>query len=198
MINVPYQELPPAKRRRLMFRTALRSLLFTTVLVVLYYVLPLDERLNAGVAVRLLIGFLAFAAMATWQVRSIIGARYPAVKAIEVLGLIPSPLPVAVRLDVFRAGTSLRGELHRAADPHGRLVLRCDRLLDGGFRGHCRQVRGRPGGAYLPDAWRPGASGRRCAGAAGGRAPWSATRIGYRWRSHLGGRLSQPGFTHVG
>jgi len=71
-----------------MFRTALRSLLFTTVLVILYYVLPLDERLDAGVAVRLLIGVGIFAAMATWQVRSIIGARYPAVKAIEALGLI--------------------------------------------------------------------------------------------------------------
>ena len=88
MINAPYQELPPAQRRRLMFRTALRSLLLTTVLVVLYYVLPLDERLDASVAVRLLIGLGIFAAMATWQVRSIIGARYPAVKAIEALGLI--------------------------------------------------------------------------------------------------------------
>jgi voltage-gated potassium channel len=88
MINAPYQELPSAKRRWLIFRTALRSLLLTAVLVVLYYVLPLDERLDAGVAVRLLIGFLIFAAMATWQVRSIIGSRYPAVKAIEALGLI--------------------------------------------------------------------------------------------------------------
>ena len=88
MINAPYQELPSAKRRWLIFRTALRSLLLTAVLVVLYYVLPLDERLDAGVAVRLLIGFLIFAAMATWQVRSITGARYPAVKAIEALGLI--------------------------------------------------------------------------------------------------------------
>ena len=88
MINAPYQELPPAKRRWLIFRAALRSLLITAVLVVLYYVLPLDERLDAGVAVRLLIGFLIFAAMATWQVRSIIGSRYPAVKAIEALGLI--------------------------------------------------------------------------------------------------------------
>ncbi|MGP7996595.1 MAG: potassium channel family protein [Streptosporangiaceae bacterium] len=88
MTNGPYQELPPAKRRWLIFRTALRSLLLTAVLVVLYYVLPLDERLDAGVAVRLLIGILIFAAMATWQVRSIIGSRYPAVKAIEALGLI--------------------------------------------------------------------------------------------------------------
>jgi hypothetical protein len=88
MINASYQELPPAKRRRLIFRTALRSLLLTAVLVVLYYVLPLDERLDAGVAVRLVIGLVVFAAMATWQVRSIIASRYPAVKAVEVLGLI--------------------------------------------------------------------------------------------------------------
>ena len=58
---------------------------FGQPLVVLYYVLPLDERLHAGVAVRLLLGLVIFAAMATWQVRSIIGARYPAVQAIEAL-----------------------------------------------------------------------------------------------------------------
>jgi voltage-gated potassium channel len=88
MISDPYQELPTAKRRRLIFWTVLRTLLSTTVLVVLYYVLPLDEPWNGDTAVRILIGLLVFAGIAVWQVRTIAGARYPAVKAIEALGLI--------------------------------------------------------------------------------------------------------------
>ena len=56
MINDPYQELPPAKRRRTIFRAALRAFLFTTVLVVLYYVLPLDQPLDTGAVARVLIG----------------------------------------------------------------------------------------------------------------------------------------------
>jgi Ion channel len=51
-------------------------------------VLPLDEPFNAGVAVRLLIGFLVFGGMAAWQVTKIVGSRYPAMRAVEALGLI--------------------------------------------------------------------------------------------------------------
>ena len=88
MIDDPSRELPSARRRRLIVRAVLRTFLLTAVLVVLYYVLPLDEPLNAGVAVRLLAGLLIFAGMAAWQVRTIIGSRYPAVRAVESLGLI--------------------------------------------------------------------------------------------------------------
>jgi len=89
MINAPYQELPPAKRRRLIFRTALRSLALTAVLVGSLLRAPAGRAAGCRCRGALLIGFLAFAAMATWQVRSIIiASRYPAVKAIEVLGLI--------------------------------------------------------------------------------------------------------------
>jgi voltage-gated potassium channel len=88
MTDDPSPELSPVRRRRLIIRAALSTLLLTVVLVVLYYVLPLDEPFNAGVAVRLLIGFLVFVGMAAWQVRKIIGSRYPAVRAVEALGLI--------------------------------------------------------------------------------------------------------------
>jgi voltage-gated potassium channel len=88
MSNDPYQDLPPAKRRRVVFLAVLRTLLSTTVLVVLYYVLPLDEPWNGDTAVRILIGLLVFAGITVWQVRTIAGSRYPAVKAIEALGLI--------------------------------------------------------------------------------------------------------------
>jgi voltage-gated potassium channel len=58
------------------------------VLVVLYYVLPLDRPWNGDTAVRVLIGLLVFVGITGWQVRTIAGSRYPGVRAVEALGLI--------------------------------------------------------------------------------------------------------------
>ena len=66
----------------------LRGVLTAAALVVLYYVLPLDQPWNGDTAVRILIGLLVFAGIAVWQVRSIIGSRYPGIRAFEALGLI--------------------------------------------------------------------------------------------------------------
>jgi hypothetical protein len=81
-------QLPSAQRRRLVFRAVLRGVLTAAALVVLYYLLPLDQPWNGDTAVRILIGLLVFAGIAVWQVRSIIGSRYPRIRAFEALGLI--------------------------------------------------------------------------------------------------------------
>jgi voltage-gated potassium channel len=83
-----YQDLPRTTRRRIILRAVLRGFLNTTLLVVLYYALPLDQRFGADAAVRVLIGLVVFVAITVWQVRGIIGSPYPAVKAFEALGLI--------------------------------------------------------------------------------------------------------------
>ena len=88
MAGDSYQELPRAKRRRLIVRAVLRSLLSATVLVVLYYLLPLDRPWNADTAIRLLISLLVFAGVMVWQVSKITRARYPGAQAAEALGLI--------------------------------------------------------------------------------------------------------------
>ena len=82
------QELPRAKRRRLIIGAVLRGLVVTTVLVVLYYLLPLDQPWDTGTAVRLLLGLLVFAGLTVWQVRAVIGASYPGLRAFETLGVI--------------------------------------------------------------------------------------------------------------
>jgi len=82
------QDLPSVKRRRLIVWAVVRSLLNAAVLVVLYYVLPLDRPWDSDTAVRLLIGLLVFAGVMVWGVRSIAGSRYPGVRAAETLGLI--------------------------------------------------------------------------------------------------------------
>ena len=88
MTDQANQELPPAKRRRLIVRAVLRGLVVTTVLVVLYYLLPLDRPLDTGTVVRLLIGLLVFVGVTVWQVRAITGARFPGLRAAQALGLI--------------------------------------------------------------------------------------------------------------
>jgi voltage-gated potassium channel len=76
-------ELSPARRRRLVGLGLLRSLAATVVLVGLYYLLPLDHVKNVPLA--LAAGLLILLAVTVWQVRAVIRARYPAVRAIEAL-----------------------------------------------------------------------------------------------------------------
>jgi voltage-gated potassium channel len=88
MTDQPNQELPPAPPRRLIIGALLRGLVVTTVLVVLYYELPLDRPLDTGIAARLLIGLLVFAGLTVWQVKAITSARYPGLRTAKALGLI--------------------------------------------------------------------------------------------------------------
>jgi hypothetical protein len=88
MTDGHFENVPAAMRRRLIFRAVLRTVLVATVLVVLYYVLPLDRPWDSDTAVRLLIGLLVFVGVMVWQIRTITGSRYPALRAAEALGLI--------------------------------------------------------------------------------------------------------------
>jgi voltage-gated potassium channel len=73
-----------APRRRVL-RSLLRATLTSTVLVVLYYRLPLTGALKASTATLLLAGLVLFAVVITWQVRAILRSRYPGLRAIEAL-----------------------------------------------------------------------------------------------------------------
>ncbi len=88
MTNQDFQTLPTVKRRRLVFSAVLRGVLVAVVLVVLYYVLPLNGRWDSQAAIRLLVGVLVFAGVMAWEVRVIAGSRYPGLRAAEALGLI--------------------------------------------------------------------------------------------------------------
>jgi ion channel len=50
--------------------------------------MPLDESLDAGAVVRVLIGLAVFAAITAWQIRTIVGSPYPGMKAVEAFGLL--------------------------------------------------------------------------------------------------------------
>jgi voltage-gated potassium channel len=63
----------------------LRAALTSTVLVVLYYTVPVTGAMDASATALLLAGLLVFVVVITWQVRAILGSRYPALRAVEAL-----------------------------------------------------------------------------------------------------------------
>src|SRR5258708_5727959 len=76
-------ELLPGNRRRLGGLGVIRSLAATVVLVGLNYLLPLDHINN--VTLTLVGGLLILLAVTVWHVHAPIGARYPALRAVEAL-----------------------------------------------------------------------------------------------------------------
>jgi hypothetical protein len=84
-MTAPAPVLGAAERRRLIAVALLRSLATAVVLVALYYLLPLDRIPSIPLAWLLAIGLVVLLAVSSWQVRSIISAKHPAVRAIGAL-----------------------------------------------------------------------------------------------------------------
>ena len=70
--------------RRVLF-PLLRALGSTVGLVAIYYLLPLDQTSSAVALTILVVGLAAFVGLVAYQVRSIISATYPVMKAVGAL-----------------------------------------------------------------------------------------------------------------
>jgi len=75
----------PTPRRRAISLGVLRALVTATALVVLYYLLPLDRLASVPMAVSLVVGLVILVAVAAWELRAVLEARYPGVRAAEGL-----------------------------------------------------------------------------------------------------------------
>ena len=73
-----------APRRRVAL-ALLRASLTATVLVVLYYTVPVSGAMDASAVALLLGGLLLFAVVITWQIRAILESSYPGLRAVEAL-----------------------------------------------------------------------------------------------------------------
>ena len=73
-----------APRRRVAL-ALLRASLTATVLVVLYYTVPVTGAMDASAVALLLGGLLVFAVVITWQIRAIVESSYPGLRAVEAL-----------------------------------------------------------------------------------------------------------------
>ena len=69
-------------------KALVRSLLTVTLLTVAYFLLPLDGVLSGHQSLLLVASLLIFAGVVAWQVRSILGSRYPTLQAIETFSLV--------------------------------------------------------------------------------------------------------------
>ena len=82
-----FQSLPPHLRRRLALGTVVRSLGIIVVLLVIYYLLPLDRPAAALIVAWALAGTLALIVAIALQIRAIRSAEYPVLRAIESVAL---------------------------------------------------------------------------------------------------------------
>jgi voltage-gated potassium channel len=83
----PARTVASARRRRQVGLAVLRSLATAIVLVALYYLLPLDHLASVPLAVILTAGLVILIAVAGWQLRRVLRARYPAMVAGEALAI---------------------------------------------------------------------------------------------------------------
>jgi voltage-gated potassium channel len=73
------------RRARRVVATLLRACLSTITLVAIYYLLPLDTTSVRSAVTMLLVGLLGLVGLVVFQVRSIIRATYPALRAVGAL-----------------------------------------------------------------------------------------------------------------
>jgi voltage-gated potassium channel len=82
-----YGELTPAARKRLVVASLLRAGASVTVLVLVYYTIPLDRPLDAVTWIGFGLGLVAFAAVIAWQVRAILASDVPRLRAIQAVAI---------------------------------------------------------------------------------------------------------------
>ena len=85
MTNPAWRTPAQVRRRRHFALVAVRVLAKDVVLVVLYFVLPLDRLSGVPLPVTLAVALVILLAVAVWQLRTVLRARYPAARGIEAL-----------------------------------------------------------------------------------------------------------------
>jgi voltage-gated potassium channel len=88
----------PRQRRSLILRAVLRALVTATLLLVLYYVLPMNGAVNTHTVLLLILCLAVFVAILTWRIWGITQSEYPGLRAIETLAIM-----VPVYILVFAA-----------------------------------------------------------------------------------------------
>ncbi|MEV0536007.1 potassium channel family protein [Kitasatospora sp. NPDC050463] len=77
----------PRQRRFLFLRAGLRALVTATLLVVLYYVLPMSSTLNTHAVLLLVLCLAVLVAVLAWRIRGITRSQFPGLRAIETLAM---------------------------------------------------------------------------------------------------------------
>jgi voltage-gated potassium channel len=84
-------ELTPAQHRRMITFGLLRAVVISTVLMIIYFTAPLDRMNHTPLWVSLTVDLLALSVLTVYQIRAILKATHPAVRAVEALA-VTAPL----------------------------------------------------------------------------------------------------------
>ena len=82
----PWTELNRRQRRREVTRTVIAVALAWALLFGIYYVIPFTDLTSGESLVRLVLGIAAFAVVLAWQLRRVMHADLPVLRAIQALG----------------------------------------------------------------------------------------------------------------
>ena len=85
MTAAPLHALTPAERRRRISLGLLRAAAVTALLIAVYYLAPLTRLSDVPLAVSLIVGLIALTAVASWQLKAVVRARHPGIRAIQAL-----------------------------------------------------------------------------------------------------------------
>jgi voltage-gated potassium channel len=86
--ELTFDELPRRLRRKLVLQGLLWSIATIAVIVVAYFLAPLDRSMSTGTIVELVLLSLVILAMMGWQIYRITKSDYPTLRAVEALAFI--------------------------------------------------------------------------------------------------------------
>ncbi len=78
-------DVPVRQRRRLVTIAIVRTLVTIAIVVIIYFLLPMDHGTDAAAMAELVLGVLVIVAIIAFQVRQIIRSQHPTLRAVEAL-----------------------------------------------------------------------------------------------------------------
>ncbi|HEY3434509.1 MAG TPA: potassium channel family protein [Solirubrobacterales bacterium] len=108
----------PEERRRVLVRSALRIFGITLGMLVLYVIVPIPGTSGAAALLGMLAGLAFFLALVGWQLRSIVQAEHPVVRAVEV---VVFALPMLIVIFAFTFLTISDADPQSFSEPLGRV-----------------------------------------------------------------------------
>jgi voltage-gated potassium channel len=108
----------PGERRRVLARTALRVLGIALGMLLLYVLVPVPGTSGAAALFWMVVGLLFFVVLVGWQLRAIVRAEHPVLRAVEVIAFA---LPMLVFIFAFTFLTISRADPQSFSEPLGRV-----------------------------------------------------------------------------
>ena len=106
------------ERRRLLARSALRLLGIALGMFLLYALVPVPGTSGAAALLGMVVGLLFFVVLVAWQLRTIVRAKHPVLRAAEV---IVFAVPLLVVIFAFTFMTISRADPQSFSEPLGRV-----------------------------------------------------------------------------